>query len=69
MRPRPVEIEGIFEARLGSLLAPGAAEEGWVSYEGREWRTPLFRLEGRKVWGATAMILAELAELLSSISA
>lgn len=64
MRPREGEIEGFFEAELAVLSDPRCVEEELLLHEGRSLLTPFFRLEGRRVWGATAMVLAELAELL-----
>lgn len=60
-RPSPGEVEECFEASLDELLDPASRQEDFVEREGRLWRIPFFRLAGRRVWGATAMILAELA--------
>lgn len=59
------EIAGVFEARLGALLDPASVGEEDRRYEGEEWHVPFYSLGGRKVWGATAMILAELAAMLA----
>jgi 8-oxo-dGTP pyrophosphatase MutT (NUDIX family) len=63
--PRRGEIEGVFEARLDALLDPANVGEEDRHYEGEEWRVPFYSLVGRKVWGATAMILAELAAMIA----
>jgi len=63
--PHRGEIEGVFEARLAALLDPSNVGEEDRRYEGEAWRVPFYSLGGRKVWGATAMILAELAALLA----
>lgn len=60
LRPSPEEVEECFEASLDELLAPATRQEDFVEREGRLWRIPFFRLAGRRVWGATAMILEEL---------
>lgn len=62
--PHRGEIEGVFEAELGDLLDPDKADEEERRYEGEEWSVPFYSLCGRKVWGATAMILAELAAMV-----
>lgn len=64
-RPAPAEVEECFETSLDKLLDPAAREEDRVEREGRFWRIPFYRLAGRRVWGATAMILAELASVVS----
>lgn len=64
IRPSPAEAEECFETGLDELLAPGSREEELVEREGRLWKVPFYRLSGRRVWGATAMMLAELLELM-----
>jgi 8-oxo-dGTP pyrophosphatase MutT (NUDIX family) len=61
------EIDGIVEARLARLLETDARREEERSFEGRLWRVPYFEIGEKKVWGATAMILSELAELLRGL--
>jgi 8-oxo-dGTP pyrophosphatase MutT (NUDIX family) len=58
------EIEDVIETRLDILLAPGAASREERELEGRLWNVPYYLIDGRKVWGATAMVLAELAAVL-----
>ena len=48
------------------FLSAAARCEDEALYEGRAWRVPYYRLAGRRVWGATAMILSELEAMLSS---
>ncbi len=64
-RPAPAEVEECFETGLAELLDPAAREEDLVEREGRLWRVPFYRLAGRRVWGATAIILAELREIMA----
>ncbi|MGO8693997.1 MAG: NUDIX hydrolase [Rectinemataceae bacterium] len=63
--PEPREVAELIEAVLDELLAEDAAqlEERRVGAE--PVMVPFYRLGGHKVWGATAMILAELRELLA----
>ena len=63
--PLEGEIEAVFEARLLALLDPANSDEEDRRYEGEDWRVPFYSLGGRKVWGATAMVLAELAATLA----
>jgi 8-oxo-dGTP pyrophosphatase MutT (NUDIX family) len=66
LAPRRGEIEDVFEVKLGALLDPATTDEEDRWYEGEEWRVPYYSLGGRKVWGATAMILAELAAMIAA---
>lgn len=64
--PSADEVEELFEVSLGELLDPGSIDEYQAEREGRLWSIPFYRFSGRRVWGATAMMLAELAELLKA---
>jgi 8-oxo-dGTP pyrophosphatase MutT (NUDIX family) len=63
-RPSAYEVAELFEPSLSELLDPEAACEEYMTREGREWLVPFYRLSGQRVWGATAMILAELVAML-----
>lgn len=56
------EIAGIFEVRLDHLLDPDSRGCFSLTHSGTEWDVPCFHLEGRTVWGITAMILSELVQ-------
>ncbi|HOX47801.1 MAG TPA: CoA pyrophosphatase [Spirochaetia bacterium] len=66
-RPEPAEVAELFEAPLSRLLEPEARGEEERLFGGRPFLVPFFGLGGRKVWGATAMILAELSAVLESL--
>lgn len=63
-RPAPAEVEECFETSLEELLSSESRQEDLVEREGRLWKVPFYRLAGRRVWGATAMMLAELAAVV-----
>jgi 8-oxo-dGTP pyrophosphatase MutT (NUDIX family) len=63
-RLQETEVAALFEAPLSSLLQPITDGEAEIPAEGGARRVPCYRLSGRVVWGATAMILSELAWLL-----
>jgi 8-oxo-dGTP pyrophosphatase MutT (NUDIX family) len=63
-QPSPSEVAALIETSLTELLDPGIHMVGSLELRGRTWRVPYYRLAGYKVWGATAMILAELEALL-----
>lgn len=65
--PKPnasaAEVFEILPTRLADLLDENSiAEEQW-ELRGYPVQVPFFKLHGYKVWGATAMILAEFASL------
>lgn len=62
--PEPREVAALVPAPLGLLLDPDAREREERRFLGRPHEVPFFRLGERKVWGATAMILAEFAAVL-----
>jgi len=64
LRPCDREVARILEVSLGALANPATVRrEPWI-VGGRELEVPYFLVDGEKVWGATAMVLAELLALL-----
>lgn len=63
-RPEPGEVAAVFSAYLQDLTDP--EHRGWTTrhFGGQSWRVPCYTLGSQEVWGATAMILAELAAML-----
>ncbi|HUW42346.1 MAG TPA: CoA pyrophosphatase [Rectinemataceae bacterium] len=61
------EVAELIETPLAELLAEDAARFEERSYGGGVDLLPYYRLGGHKVWGATAMILAELREILAPL--
>ncbi len=63
------EVKSILKLRLHDLLKDELIQIGTVKLNtGQEIKTAWFEVEGHQVWGATAMILSELKQLLKSIS-
>ena len=63
-RPSPVEVDRVIEVDLGHIRDPAnRREEDWT-LRGRPARVPFYAIDGETVWGATAMMLAELVALL-----
>jgi 8-oxo-dGTP pyrophosphatase MutT (NUDIX family) len=60
------EVAGLIDAPLSFLCEPGAEGEAELSVDGGQRLVPCYRVSGRVVWGATAMMLAELADLLAA---
>ena len=51
---QPDEVEEIFTAPLEDLLSPRAFRRVLWTRDGREYKVPVFDVEGRRIWGATA---------------
>ena len=60
------EVEEIVETPLDVLCDPDSLNRETMERPGGTLDVPYFRVGEHKVWGATAMILAEFLELLSS---
>jgi hypothetical protein len=64
--PHEGEVAGILEISLRALGEPARVRaETWI-YQGQVYRVPFFQVEDSKVWGATAMVLAEFLCLLGT---
>ncbi len=62
--PNAAEAELVIEPAVSELLDGDHERIGPAPFRGRDWPVPYYELGGYRVWGATAMILAEFAELL-----
>ncbi len=67
-RPQPTEVAELLEVPISHFLDESniAQEEWFVS--GAPRQIPYYLVGGHKVWGATAMVLAELAAVMASSS-
>lgn len=63
-RPNPDEVAGMYEPPLEELLDAKARRSDIAMYKGHSYTVPYFRLGGQRVWGLTAMVLAELEAML-----
>jgi hypothetical protein len=59
-----VEVAELIEAPLSALLDPATAREEDREIYGETWSIPFYQFGPHKVWGATAMILAEFVAIL-----
>lgn len=66
VRPDPHEVAELIEAPLELILRENILQhrEQYIAIMGREVMIPYFDVMGQVVWGATAMMIAELRELL-----
>lgn len=63
------EVKTMLKLKVEDLLNESIIESGTFEVVNRyKITTPWFNVEGHKVWGATAMILSELKELIKTIS-
>ena len=58
------EVARILEVPLHDLMAPGAVILTERDRDGQRTAVPAFRVAGDEIWGATAMVLAELLVVL-----
>jgi 8-oxo-dGTP pyrophosphatase MutT (NUDIX family) len=68
-RPDPGEVAELIEAPVAALLDPQTRiTEEWSmpQFNGAKVMMPHYLIAGHKVWGATAMVLAEFAAMLKS---
>jgi 8-oxo-dGTP pyrophosphatase MutT (NUDIX family) len=64
-RPHSREVDEIIETPLSLLLDPKNVSREWQTHANRRMLVPFYRFGRHRIWGATAMILSEFAELLS----
>lgn len=64
LSPSAGEVERILEVPLRALLGPERVRVEQRTIRGTHLLVPYFEVEGEKVWGATAMVIAELLALL-----
>jgi 8-oxo-dGTP pyrophosphatase MutT (NUDIX family) len=63
-RPSELEVAEVLEWPLDVLHDPAARGEMWIERRQVRFRANCWEYAGRRVWGASALILAELAALL-----
>ena len=63
------EVQKAFDVNLLQLIDPKIKEEKLIMHSDSETgiNTPYYNIEGHTVWGATAMMLSELEELLRRV--
>lgn len=63
--PSAFEVAEVIEPPLSWLVAPASIASGRRTERGITFNAPYWNWEGRQVWGATAMILGELATIVA----
>ena len=64
LQPRPGEVDRVLETPLDELSDPRSLGVVKRVQDGVDCEVPFLLVEGKRVWGATAMILAELLALI-----
>lgn len=67
--PHDEEVAAIIHAPLKHLLAPGTRRREPRTIRGKTFEIPFFAVESYTVWGATAMMLAELLAVFQEATA
>lgn len=65
----PGEVDEVVEIPVSELLDPAVLEMRPLTWKGHEITTPVYRVRGVTVWGATAWILSNLLGALRSTPA
>lgn len=69
-RPQATEVRRVLEISLAGLSTrTGIPRRGAIARASGEVLVPYFELQGERIWGATAMILAELLAVLGAAPA
>lgn len=63
-RPNPREVARILEVPLRDLRSPSSLGREIKTLRGTDFEIPFYRVGDHRVWGATAMVLAELLWIL-----
>ena len=62
--PQPDEVAEVIEPPVDHLADPANIRRETWRYGGEDHEVPFYEFEGHKIWGATAMVLAEFLALL-----
>ncbi|MBO0951015.1 NUDIX hydrolase [Fibrella forsythiae] len=62
--PDPREVDAVIEVNLATLLDETIVGDSQIEVRGVMVDAPFYQIEGHRVWGATAMMIAELLEVM-----
>jgi 8-oxo-dGTP pyrophosphatase MutT (NUDIX family) len=65
--PDPTEVEEIIEVPLDLLLHKNNVKHFSKEINGTQLKAPYFDAGGKKIWGATAMMLSEMLEVIRKL--
>lgn len=64
-QPNPAEVAEVVEVPLAQLFDPVARGTTYIERNGLRFSAPHFQIGGRGIWGATCLMLGELAALVA----
>ncbi len=67
LKPDPTEVSDIIEADISFLFDENKIKSKIIEIKDHKIEAPYFDVDGHVIWGATAMILSELKEVILSI--
>ena len=67
-QPAQLEVAEVFEIPLAHLLNPQNIRREMWNIRGSDVEIPFYAFGEHKIWGATAMVLAELLEIIKGLS-
>lgn len=62
--PDSREVQDIFEIKLSEIRDSGIITQGRIPIRGGYVTAPFYNFQGHKIWGATAMMISELLEII-----
>lgn len=65
--PSPYEVAEVLEIPLNYLIDPLTVRREMWNLHGKDVDVPFYFFEDNKIWGATAMVLAEFVEILNDL--
>ncbi len=66
-KPSPDEVAEVLEIPLDSLFDPQTQKRERWTLHSKKVEVPFFSFKGHKIWGATAMVLAEFVEITKNL--
>jgi hypothetical protein len=60
------EVSYLIEASLKEIINPKIIKQETLQIRGHELEVPFYAIHNEKIWGATAMILAEFIEIINA---
>lgn len=65
--PSPYEVAEVLEIPLNYLIDPESVQRETWTLHGKDVSVPFYLFEDNKIWGATAMVLAEFVEIIKNL--
>jgi 8-oxo-dGTP pyrophosphatase MutT (NUDIX family) len=66
-KPDLSEVSYLIELSVNELTSPGVVKYEMWQLHGNELEVPFYLIHNEKIWGATAMIIAEFLQILKSV--